>query len=174
MLLRHIFILACCPCHLQIGLIGSSSRHCQCHGHWHLRCKCISGDFTRWENSNDNEYWQDCHQWTRRCSRACRAFNQIWGTLYKYIDSGHKPFPLRQPRCPYSIPDATQGPSLYDMFWARHRDSIWAPFRLHQDWKVVHWIKTEWTISLAMDRLLTVLQVCAAILFSYYLPNLGL
>ena len=72
-------------------------------------------------------------------------------------------FPFGNPGAP--IPGATQGLTLYDVLAGG--DSIWAPFQSRRDWEVAHCIKTEWATASTMDRLLAVLQVCAARSFSF-------
>ena len=69
-----------------------------------------------------------------------------------------EPFPFGNPGAP--IPGATQGPTLYDS------DSNWAPFKSRRDWKIAHWAKTEKTTSSAVDRLLPVIEVSAAMLIT--------
>ena len=69
-------------------------------------------------------------------------------------------FPFGNPGAP--IPGATQGPTFF-----AGGDSIWAPFWSRQDWEVAHCMKTERVTASTMDRLLAVLQVCAARSFSF-------
>ena len=78
-------------------------------------------------------------------------------------------FPFGNPGAP--IPGTTQGSSWYDMFRARHGESIWAPFKSQRDWDIACWAKMHSTTSTAVDDYLAIPGVCPVRSLPSYVAN---
>jgi hypothetical protein len=58
------------------------------------------------------------------------------------------------------IPGIPQGSSIYNMHCAALSDLDWAPFQSQRDWEVARWAKLCSATSMAVSKLLAILEVC--------------